>query len=308
MPFRMTRRAPAHVAILIAIGLLGGCAGANESKTEAPKAEPVAVANPLDELPVAKFAHPTRIDNQWMPMTPGTRLVYEGTTIEDDGTTVPHRIEINVTDLTKVVGGIHSVVTWDLDYSDGELVEAEVAFFAQDDDGNVWRMGEYPEEYDAGKIIGHPAWIHGVEEAKAGIMMKGKPATGTPSYAQGWGPAVNWSDRATVDSMGVTTCVPVKCYEDVLVVAESSQSEVDAQQLKYYAPGVGNIRVGWRGAGEKTKETLQLVKVERVDAKGLAKMRAGALALEKSAYERSKTVYVGTSPMDRVEAAGAASK
>lgn len=44
---------------------------------------------------------------------------------------VPHRVEIHFTDLTKVIGGIRSTVTWDLDLADGELVEAELAFFAR---------------------------------------------------------------------------------------------------------------------------------------------------------------------------------
>ena len=107
----------------------------------------------------------TTIDNEWMPLKPGTRFVYEGTTVEDDGTAVPHRVVINVTDLMKVIGGVLSVVSWDLDYSDGELVEAELAFFAQDKAGNVWRMGEHPEEYEDGKFVAAPAWIHGIEEA-----------------------------------------------------------------------------------------------------------------------------------------------
>src|SRR3990172_12900232 len=88
------------------------------------------------------FDNPTQINNQWMPMTPGTKYTYEGLTVEDDGTTVPHQVVIHITDLTKVIGGVRSVVSWDLDYSTGELVEAELAFFAQDNDGNVWRMGE----------------------------------------------------------------------------------------------------------------------------------------------------------------------
>ena len=255
-------------------------------------------AKPFEDFGAATFENPTVIDNPWMPMKPGTRLVYEGKSVEDDGTLVPHRVVINVTDLTKVVGGIRSVVSWDLDYADGELVEAELAFFAQDKAGNVWRMGEYPEEYDGKTMVANPGWIHGIEEARAGIMMQASPATGTPDYAQGWAPAVNWSDRAQVDEMGLKNCVKVKCYEDVLVVAETSQSEPDATQLKYYARGVGNIRVGWRGAGEKTKETLELVKIEQLDAKGLAEIRAKAMAHEKSGYKNSKTVYVHTPPAE----------
>jgi hypothetical protein len=233
-----------------------------------------------------------------MPLVPGTRFVYEGTTIEDDGTAVPHRVVINVTDLTKVIGGVRTVITWDLDYSDGELVEAELAFFAQDSAGTVWRMGEYPEEYEEGKFVVAPAWIHGLENAQAGIMMHANPQVGTPSYAQGWGPAVDWTDRGQVDQVGQQTCVPASCYDDVVIIAETSAAEPDAQQLKYYARGVGNVRVGWRGAGEKTKETLELTRVERLDAAGLAEVRAKALEMERNAYQRSTAVYANTPPAE----------
>ena len=46
-----------------------------------------------------KFTHPTNIDNKWTLMKPGTRWVYEGTSVEDDGKVVPHRIVVTVTDL-----------------------------------------------------------------------------------------------------------------------------------------------------------------------------------------------------------------
>jgi hypothetical protein len=249
------------------------------------------------------FDRPTQIDNEWKPLKPGTRYIYEGTTVEDDGKVVPHKVVITVTDLTKRIGGIDSLVTWDLDYSDGELVEAELAFFAQDNEGNVWRMGEYPEEYEDGKFLTAPAWIHGFEEARAGIMMKAKPQVGTPSYSQGWGPAVNWTDRGQVDQMGQEVSVPAGNYKDVLVIAETSASETDAQQLKYWARGVGNVKVSWRGSGEKTKETLDLTKVEKLDAKAMAKVRKEALKMEKNAYARSKNVYAKTPPLAQASAA-----
>jgi hypothetical protein len=298
------------VAIFVAFTYLElsiGCAKAQENQAEkqaASKPETMAASQTAEkkweDFDPNSFSNSTQIDNTWMPLKPGTRYTYEGTTVEDDGTVVPHKVVINVTDLTKVIGGVRSVVTWDLDYGDGELVEAELAFFAQDNDGNVWRMGEYPEEYeDEGKFVAAPTWIHGFEEARAGIMMKGNPQLGTPSYAQGWGPAVDWTDRGQVDQMGVETTVPAGQYKDVLVIAETSASEPDAQQLKYYAPGVGNVYVGWRGAGEKTKETLELTKVEQLDAKAMAEVRAEALKMEKNAYKRSKNVYAHTPPLEQ---------
>ena len=256
--------------------------------------------NNLENFDAKNFSRPTTINNEWMPLTPGTRFVYEGMSFEDRDTAIPHRFVINVTDLTKVIGGIRTLVSYDLDYADGELEEAELAFFAQDTDGNVWRMGEYPEEYDEGKFIAASPWIHGFEGARAGIEMKAKPLPGTPSYSQGWGPAVDWTDRGQVDRVGQKTLVPAGAFEDVLVIAETSQSEPDAQQLKYFARGVGNVRVGWRGAGEKTKENLTLTKIEKLDAKALGEVRAEALKLEKSGYQRSKNAYAKTTPVERI--------
>ncbi len=283
----------ALVVVVAGVTLLTGCGGTPDQQAAATAAAP--------DLPVfdaGSFAGSATIDNPWMPLVPGTRFVYEGTTIEDDGTAVPHRVEIHVTDLTKVIGGVRSVITWDLDFSDGELVEAELAFFAQDTTGTVWRMGEYPEEYESGEFVAAPAWIHGLEAAQAGISMQANPELGTPSYAQGWGPAVGWTDRGRVDQMGQQTCVPASCYDDVLVIAETSAAEPDAQQLKYFARGVGNVRVGWRGAGEKTKETLELTRIEQLDAAGLAAVRAKAMEMERLAYERSTTVYANTPPAE----------
>ena len=189
--------------------------------------------------------------------------------------------------------------TWDLDFSDGELVEEELAFYAQDDAGNVWRMGEFPVEYDAGEIIAAPTWIHGLQGAQAGIHMPGDPQPDTPDYAQGWGPAVDWTDRGQVDEVGAETCAPVDCYENVLVIAETSAAEPDAQQLKYFAPGVGNVRVGWRGEGEKTKETLELAELVQLSPDEMASVRNSALALEQVGYEMSTDVYAHTEPLEQ---------
>ena len=279
-------------------GLFAGCEGKREVRAADGQAQ-----QPLEDVGAASFDHSTQIDNPWMPLKPGTRFVYEGTSAEDDGTLVPHRIVVHVTDLTKVIGGIRTLVTWDLDYKKGELVEAELAFYAQDRTGTVWYLGEYPEEYEDGKFVAARPWIHGFEDARAGIMMKRRPELGTPSYSEGWGPAVEWTDRGRVDQVGQKTCVPVGCYMDVLVIAESSAGEPGAEQLKYYARSVGSVRVGWRGAGEKTKETLELARVEQMDATALAEVRARALELERSAYRRSTPVYAHTPPAERTPGA-----
>jgi hypothetical protein len=258
-------------------------------ESEAPEPE-------LEDFDPDNFDRSTNIDNEWLPLQPGTQWVYEGVTVEDNES-IPHRIVFTVTDLTKEIAGVQTVVAWIADYSDDELVEAEIAFYAQDNDGSVWYLGEHPEEYEDGEFVEAPTWLAGVEDARAGIKMKAEPQMGTPSYFQGWAPAVEWTDYGQVDQMGQETCVPVDCYQDVLVIAESSLEEEDAYQLKYYAPGVGNVRVGWRGA-DATQEELELVELVQLSPEALAEVRAEALALEKHAYEVSQDVYGQTPPAE----------
>jgi uncharacterized protein YbaA (DUF1428 family) len=292
---------------LVAI-LVAGCASApTATPTEAPRAtsvptdtpevviEPtVDYANELENFDPSNFDDPTNIDNPWLPLKPGVQYTYEGVT-EEGGETTEHRVLITVTDLTKEIDGVMTVVSWDEDYSGGNLVETELAFYAQDNNGNVWRMGEYPEVYENNKLVDAPAWISGLKGARAGIMMAADPQLGDRSYSQGWGPAVGFTDRWQVDMVDQETCVPLDCYDGVLVTAEYSETEPDAFQLKYYAADVGNVRVRWKGL-DATREELDLVEIVQLNSTEMADAREAALELEARAYEISKEVYDQTPP------------
>jgi hypothetical protein len=246
----------------------------------------------IEDFPRGSFHHPTRIDNAYLPLIPGTQMIYQGQTgIGKERK--PHRVEFTVTDLTKVIDGIDSVVAFEKDFTDGALVEAEIIFYAQDDNGTVWLMGEYPEEYDGRKIVDSPAWVAGSRGSYAGILMQAAPAAETPSYSEGWGPEVGWTDRARILETGSETCVKFNCFRDVLVVNEYNPDTADAHQLKYYAPGIGSVRVGWMGSGENTQETLELVDIAHLDAAGMTKIRAAAVTLEQRAHVRVPQVFTG---------------
>jgi hypothetical protein len=279
----------AGLACLVMAGCGAGGGGESAAVPSAP-APTTALEKLTEDFDPGLFTDPTAIDNPWLPLRPGMQLVHEGQ-VNEDGGRVAHSIVRTVTDLTKVVHGVRTVVVYELDYTEDVLVESELAFFAQDDDGNVWHFGEYPEEWEEGAVAATPAWISGVAGAKAGIAMQAQARLGTPSYAQGWGPAVDWADRARVAMIEQETCVPAGCYPRVLVVEEFSRDEPDAFQLKYYAPGVGNVRVGWAGANEKDQETLELVRAVPLSSAELAAVRAEALKQEARAYEFSKDVY-----------------
>jgi hypothetical protein len=237
------------------------------------------------------------VTNPWLPLAPGTRWVHEGeATI--DGERLERRVELTVTDLVKEIAGIRTVVAFEQDYNEDELVESELVFWAQDASGAVWRLGEYPEAWEDGVIVETPIWIHGFEEAAAGIAMKADAAVFGPSYSQGWGPAVDWTDRGRVFETGSATCVPVDCYEDVLVIDEFNPDEPDTHQLKYYAPGVGVVRVGWAGAREEEQEVLELVEFVRLGPAQLAQIRAKALEQDARGYANSPEVYARTPPAE----------
>jgi hypothetical protein len=227
-------------------------------------------------------------------------MTWAGFSVDEEGVEESHSLVSTVTDLTKVIGGVRTVVCWERDIVDRELEEAEICFLAQDDAGNVWYLGEYPEEYDNKKFVQAPCWIHGIKDGRAGIAMLAKPTLGMPSYSQGWAPSVEFTDRAVVYQVGQKTTVPAGTYEDVLVIDESSREEPDAHALKYYARRIGNVRVGSRGTGDV--ESLELISIETLSGEELAHARAEALKLEKHAYEVSKDVYGRTTPAEPARA------
>jgi hypothetical protein len=245
----------------------------------------------------AAFSAPADVDNQMFPLAVGTQFVYRGRIVEG-GRPVPHNVIFTVTDLTKMVDGVPVVVALDQDFLRGRLQEQELAFFAQDDSGNVWNFGEYPEEYEHGKFAGAPStWIRGVRGTYGGIHMLAQPAVGA-KYSEGLVPAIEFDDVSTVTSTSRETCVRAGCFRQVLLVDETSPNDpASGHQLKYYAPGTGLIRVSARGGDPP--EFLALTAVRHLNKAAAARVRAAALAMDRRAYRVTK-VYRVTSPATRL--------
>jgi hypothetical protein len=126
--------------------------------------------------------------------------------------------------------------------------------------------------------------------------MPADPQPYTPSFAEGWGPAVEWNDRGRVFEVGSETCVKEGCFKDVLVIDEFSRDEPDAHQLKYYAQGVVGVRVGWAGANEEEREELELVKFETLSPAALARVRQTVLEEDARGVKLSPNVYAKLPP------------
>ena len=278
-------------AFLVFLFLLAnvGAAGAS-SPTATPK------CNPLVKFSGKNFSQPIKIDNQFYPLVPGTQFILDGS-INAGSVPTTHRVVFTVTDLTKVINGVRTRVLWDTDTNDGVLAESELAFQAQDNNENVWVLGEYPEEYEAGVFAGASnTWISGVKRAKAGVLVPGDPQVGTPPFRQGYSPKIGFFDCGQVDATGQNVNIPHGSFNNVLVVNEWAPLEPDGGiQQKYYAPGVGNVQIG--ALNDPEAETMVLTAVVHLNPKELAAARKQACRLDQRGYKFSD-VYRHTEPAE----------
>ena len=201
-PLRPLPAAPVlAAAAVLAAGLVAACGQASQSAGAAGKgAQPTGSGRPAQHA-ADGFSRPLDVSNPMFPLVVGTQFVYQGTIADGEGSH-PHSVVFTVTDLWKQVDHVHTVVALDQDFRDGGLQEQELAFFAQDDKGNVWNFGEYPEEYDNGKFTGAPStWIRGTAGAYGGIHMLSEPRAGA-QYREGLVPAIQFDDVSRIARTG----------------------------------------------------------------------------------------------------------
>ena len=287
---RVFRPRLTRIGVAIAVMCAGGAAAL-------PGTAAAVTCTPIAPFAAGNFHSPTRIDNTFMPLVPGTRFTLDGRANRGGGP-LPHQIVLTVTDLTKTIGGVRTAVLWDVDVNQGQVVESELAFFAQDDAGNVWNLGEYPEEYELGAFIGAPStWIHGLRGAEGGVQVPGgQPVVSSSYFLEGSAPDVEFLDCARIAKVGQTTTVPAGTFQNVMVAYERSPLDpASGAQTKYYAPGVGNVQVG--AINDPEGETLVLSSVTQLTPDALAAARQGALALDARGYQASD-VYGQTTPVE----------
>src|SRR5439155_25391383 len=240
------------------------------------------------DFSVSRFsAKSILVDNRFLPLVPGQQFTLTGTT-----TGGKHEVVFTVTDVTKWVNHVRTVVIWDRDFQDGQLAEEELAFMAQDDAGNVWSLGEYPEVHeDNGTVDAPDTWLAGHNGATAGVLMRANPKTNTSAYTQGRSPDIDFFDKAKVVQTNQKTCVPTGCYSGVLVVDEWNPLDqpADGHQFKYHAPGLGVVRIVGKGGTEQ--ETLVLTRIHTLTDDEMAAATARVLVLDQRAYKLGRDVY-----------------
>lgn len=184
-------------------------------------------------FPVVKSELAAEGVNEYFPLTPGLRLELHG----GDTTLI-----VTVTHETENVDGVLTRVVEERESEGGKLIEISRNFFAiHPRTRDVYYFGEDVDMYRNGKIINHEgAWRSGVNGAKFGLMMPGKPKLGY-AYYQEVAPKVAM-DRAKIVSLNASTRTPLAAYDRCLKSEETTPLEPNAREFKYYAPGVGLIQ------------------------------------------------------------------
>src|SRR5262245_20344492 len=170
--------------------------------------------------------------NPLFPLKPGTTWTYVGGGETDT---------VTVTNGTRLIDGVTCIVVRDTVNKGGGATEDTEDFFAQDVDGNVWYFGELSQGFENGELTSlEGSWRAGVDGASPGMIMKAMPAFGD-TYRQefAFGTAEDAAEVLTIT--GSATVPAVSCSGTCLVTREFSPLEPDADEQKYYAPGIGMI-------------------------------------------------------------------
>ncbi|MET4094191.1 hypothetical protein [Arthrobacter sp. UYCu712] len=299
MSKQQTRFTAYGSAVLLVLGTLTVTSAATATATAAPNPQDLCGTGTAIRLDRSAFPRTPEIENKWFPLEPGMQFTTTGkvvSTAEGEKSERKRTVISTVTGLTKKIDGVNTLVVWDRDFTDGELVESELAFFAETKKGTVWLFGEYPEEYENGTLAGAPStFISGIDKAQAGIAMLDHPRPKSPAYPQAFAPSVDFLDCAKVLNKDQRVCVPTGCYHDVVEIVESNPREplsLAGTQHKFYSQKTGLIQV--RPDGGEEQESMDLVKIKKLSSSALKSINAQALEQDKRGYTVSKDVYAQT--------------
>ncbi len=196
-----------------------------------------------------------RVDNPWLPFTPGTTFVYTGV---KDGQSA--RDVVFVTRKTTLIDGVPCVAISDRLYLAGRLAERTTDWYTQDKQGNVWYFGEATAELDrAGRVTStEGSWRAGRDGAAPGIFMPAHPRVGQ-SFRQEFykGQA---EDHFQVLDLHATVNVPYAKSTNALLTKEWTPLEPGVIDHKLYIRGIGNVEEETIKGGD---EHLRLLSVRR---------------------------------------------
>jgi len=182
-----------------------------------------------------QFSHPREITNPYLPLASLKQDILES---KDERVERIARPEVHK---TFSIGGqtVEALTVEDREYNaSGELTETTLDYFTQDDDANVYYLGEDVNTYKHGKLSGHGgAWLFGKDTQKLGVLMPAHPKVGDKFKTED-APPITW-EADEVISLSETMTVPAGTFHDCVKVKEHASD--GGTEYKLYAPGVGVI-------------------------------------------------------------------
>jgi hypothetical protein len=175
--------------------------------------------------------------NDFFILEPGFQLVLE----HKDGNDT-EKLEITVLNETKKIGEVETRVVEERETVNGEVKEVSRNFFAFcKETADVFYLGEETDNYKDGKVTrGNDSWLANSGDAKAGLIMPGRPLLGA-GYYQELAPGVAM-DRARVVALDATLKTPAGTFDNCLKTEETNPLKPREREYKVYAPGIGLIQ------------------------------------------------------------------
>jgi hypothetical protein len=172
--------------------------------------------------------------NDFFILEPGYKLVLGG--IENGETT---QVEIIVLGETKQIGDYETRVVVEKESVNRQLKELSRNYYAFcPQTGSVFYFGEDVDIYEDGQIASHEGSWRAYEDGnQPGLMMPGMPLIGS-RYYQELAPGIA-VDRAEIIDINSNIETPAGKFSNCLKTEETSASEPQAKEYKYYATGIG---------------------------------------------------------------------
>ena len=218
------------IALALAVIALACCGGGSKSSSGSSSLPQGTTPSGLDP---SKFT--TEIDNPYWPIRPGSHWVYSEV---EDGEA--QRVDVTVTDRTKVLGGVTARVVHDQVTRKGQVLEDTYDWYAQDSDGNIWYLGEDTKEYENGKLKStEGSWAYGVDGAQPGVVVPADPKQGMRYREEYYAGLAE--DAAEVLNVGSQVQVPYGRFKGAMLTRNYSSLEPTVEEMKLYARGVGPV-------------------------------------------------------------------
>ncbi|MFH2108575.1 MAG: hypothetical protein ABII93_07900 [Chrysiogenia bacterium] len=176
------------------------------------------------------------VDHPYFPLLPGQTRHYQ--TTQDDNYA---EVTVTATGNIRLIMGVLCLGVQERLVADQRLFEDTWRWYAQDRDGNVWYFARETKKYDYDVVSEDWSWQAGINGAKPGMVMVGRPADYlNKEYREEYVAGVE-EDKAQVLSLNETVTVPYGTFSGCIKIKVYSDLDPGRFEHRYYASGIGLV-------------------------------------------------------------------